>query len=123
MYTRSGKKNPGGTQKTTASRNNSKASKIPSSEASWSTVPPRAPSEKHTASSTQLTQPTMTKDVAEDIDADDEETFTTVTLACFPKLQQPIFALVTHLVSEPSATNNPFTKKWQEAMQHPVITS
>jgi len=55
MSTKSGKRNPGGIQKSISSSNNSQASKSPSSDASGSKVT-RARSVKHTAQTTANTK-------------------------------------------------------------------
>lgn len=112
MSTKSGKNNTGAIQKSNTSSNNSQPSKSSSlSNSSWSTVT-RALNAKHT---TQLAQPGPT---ANDNEADDVEEFITVTLACFQKFQQPVFALITHLVFEHSAITNRFTEKWKAALNH-----
>ena len=88
MSTKGGKRNIGGTQKAAATVNPSQTSKnTSSSESSWTTVS-RTRAIKHTV----YLMPTNDAKAAE-LDHDDE-TFTTVTVSCFSKFQQPIFALM-----------------------------
>jgi hypothetical protein len=118
MSTKSGKRNTGGNQKAAAHVNPSQNLKnTSSSESSWTTVS-RARAVKHTV------HPKLTNDAktigakATEPDDDDDDSFTTVTLSCFEKFQQPIFALITHLIAENGASNDPFIEKWQEASNH-----